>query len=162
MSGGNTKNGVTCSQVAVQDCTMEGYMIPRVLWQKSFSSSRAASSLAAVDVVPEFRTVLSWTKLALKFPTRGDEEHERKRYTEEQITYTLRQAECVTPVTDVCRQLGVSEANFYLWKKKYDQLGMTEIWEMRQQGDANARLKRLVAELTLDKPILGEVVQKKL
>jgi len=56
----------------------------------------------------------------------------------------------------------VSEASFYLWKKKYGKLGMTEIWEMRQLRDENARLKRLVAELTLDKHILGEVVRKKL
>lgn len=74
----------------------------------------------------------------------------------------MRQAEGGTPVADVCRQLGVSEASFYLWKKKYGKLGMTEIREMRQLRDENARLKRLVAELTLDKHILGEVVRKKL
>ena len=85
-----------------------------------------------------------------------------KRFTEEQITHALRQAEGGTPVVDVCRQLGVSEASFYLWKKKYGKLGMTEIREMRQLRDENARLKRLVAELTLDKHILGEVVRKKL
>ena len=85
-----------------------------------------------------------------------------KRHTEEQIAYALRQAEGGTPVADVCRQLGVSEASFYLWKKKYGKLGMTEIREMRQLRDENARLKRLVAELTLDKHILGEVVRKKL
>jgi putative transposase len=85
-----------------------------------------------------------------------------KRYTEEQITYALRQAESGTQVADVCRQLGVSEASFYLWKKKYGKLGMTEIREMRQLRDENARLKRLVAELTLDEHILGEVVKKKL
>ena len=85
-----------------------------------------------------------------------------KRFTEEQITYALRQAEGGTPVVDVCRQLGVSEARFYLWKKKYGKLGMTAIREMRQLRDENARLKRLVAELTLDKHILGEVVRKKL
>jgi putative transposase len=85
-----------------------------------------------------------------------------KRFTEEQITYALRQAEGGTPVADVCRQLGVSEASFYLWKKRYGKLGMTEIREMRQLRDENSRLKRLVAELTLDKHILGEVVRKKL
>ena len=82
-----------------------------------------------------------------------------KRFTEEQITYALRQVEGGTPVVDVCRQLGVSEASFYLWKKKYGKLGMTAIREMRQLRDENARLKRLVAELTLDKHILGEVVR---
>jgi putative transposase len=86
----------------------------------------------------------------------------RKRFTDEQITFALRQAEGGTPVPDVCRQLGVSEASFYLWKKKYAKLGLTEIRELRQLRDENARLKRLVADLTLDKHILGEVVRKKL
>lgn len=86
----------------------------------------------------------------------------KKRYTDEQITYALRQAEAGTPVADVCRQMGVSEASFYLWKKKYGKLGLTEIRELRQLRDENSRLKRLVADLTLDKPILGEVVRKKL
>lgn len=65
-------------------------------------------------------------------------------------------------MTEVCRQLGVSEASFYLWKRKYGKLGLTEIRELRQLRDENTRLKRLVAELTLDKHILGEVVRKKL
>jgi putative transposase len=86
----------------------------------------------------------------------------QKRFTDEQITYALRQAEGGTTVADVCRQLGVSEASFYLWKKKYGKLGLTEIRELRQLRDENARLKRLVGELTLDKHILGEVVRKKL
>jgi putative transposase len=86
----------------------------------------------------------------------------KSRYTEEQIAFALRQAESGTPVADVCRQMGVSEASFYLWKKKYGKLGLTEIRELRQLRDENARLKRLVADLTLDKHILGEVIRKKL
>ena len=58
--------------------------------------------------------------------------------------------------------MGVSEASFYVWKKKYGQLGLTEIRELRQLRDENARLKRPVADLTLDKHILGEVIRKKL
>jgi len=85
-----------------------------------------------------------------------------KRFSDEQITYALRQAESGMPVADVCRQLGVSEASFYLWRKKYAKLGLTEIRELRQLRDENTRLKRLVADLTLDKHILGEVVRKKL
>lgn len=77
----------------------------------------------------------------------------KSRYTEEQITYALRQAESGTPVADVCRQLGVSEASFYVWKKKYGKLGMSEIRELRQLREENSRLKRLVADLTLDKHI---------
>lgn len=85
----------------------------------------------------------------------------RSRYSEEQITYALRQAEGGTPVADVCRQLGVSEATFYIWKKKYAALGVTELRELRQLREENAKLKRLVADLTLDKHILAEVVRKK-
>jgi putative transposase len=86
----------------------------------------------------------------------------KTRFTEEQITYALRQVESGTPPADVCRQLGCSEASFYLWKKRYGSLGMTEVKELRQLRDENARLKRLVADLTLDKNILAEVVRKKL
>ena len=86
----------------------------------------------------------------------------KSRYTEEQIAFALRQAESGTPVADACRQMGVSEASFYVWKKKYGKLGLTEIRELRQLRDENARLKRLVADLTLDKHILGEVIAKKL
>ena len=84
------------------------------------------------------------------------------RFSEEQITYALRQVEGGTPPADVCRQLGCSEASFYIWKKRYGSMGMTEVRELRQLRDENARLKRLVADLTLDKNILSEVVRKKL
>lgn len=57
----------------------------------------------------------------------------KSRYTEEQIAFALRQAEGVTPVADVCRQMGVSEASFYVWKKKYGKLGLTEIREVRRR-----------------------------
>ena len=86
----------------------------------------------------------------------------KSRYTEEQIAYALRQAEGGMVVGDVCRQVGIGEATFYNWKKKYGQLGITEIRELRQLRDENARLKRLVADLTLDKHIMGEVIRKKL
>ena len=85
----------------------------------------------------------------------------KKHFTEEQITYALRQAESGMPVPDVCRQMGCSEASFYIWKKRYANLGVTELKELRQLRDENARLKRLVADLTLDKHILGEALRKK-
>lgn len=86
----------------------------------------------------------------------------RTRFTEEQTTYALRQVEAGTSPADVCRQLGCSEASFYIWKKRYGDLGMMEAKELRQLRDENARLKRLVADLTLDKHILSEVVRTKL
>lgn len=86
----------------------------------------------------------------------------RSRYSDEQIAYALRQAETGTPVGDVCRQLGISEATFYVWKKKYANLGVTELRELRQLREENAKLKHLVADLTLDKHILGEIIRKKI
>jgi putative transposase len=84
----------------------------------------------------------------------------RSKFSEEQVAYALRQAESGTPVGDVCRQLGVSEATFYTWKKKYGHLGVTELRRLRQLEDENARLKRVVADLTLDKHILMETIRK--
>ena len=86
----------------------------------------------------------------------------KSRYSEEQIAYALRQGEARTPVADVCRGLGISEATFYVWKKKYASLGVSELRKLRQLEAENARLKGLVADLTLDKHILQEVLAKKL
>jgi len=85
----------------------------------------------------------------------------RSRYSDEQIAYALRQAESGTAVADVCRQLGIAEATYYVWKKKYGHLGATELRELRQLREENAKLKRVVADLTLDKHILTEILQKK-
>jgi len=85
----------------------------------------------------------------------------RSCYTQEQATYALHVAESGTPVADVCRQTGIAEATFYLWKKKFGSLGVPEVRELRQMREENARLKRLVADLTLDKQILQEVIRKK-
>lgn len=85
----------------------------------------------------------------------------RSKFSEEQIAYALRQAESGTPVGNVCRQLGVSEATFYVWKKRYGHLGVGEVRRVRQLEDENARLKQLVADLTLDKHMLAEALRKK-
>ena len=84
----------------------------------------------------------------------------RAKFSEEQVAYALRQAESGSPVGDVCRQLGVSEATFYIWKKKYAPLGVSELRRLRQLVDENARLKHLVADLTLDKHMLSEALRK--
>ena len=86
----------------------------------------------------------------------------RKRYSEEQIIYALKQAESGVKITDICRKMGVSTNTFYLWKKKYAGLGVQEMKRMKVLQQENDRLKKLVAELTLDKHILQEVVEKKL
>jgi putative transposase len=84
----------------------------------------------------------------------------RSRFSEEPITYVLRQAESGTAVADVCRQLGVSEATFYVWKKKFAHLGVSELRRMRQIEEEHVRLKKLVADLTLAKHILQETLRK--
>jgi putative transposase len=85
----------------------------------------------------------------------------KSRFTEEQITFALRQVDSGTAVVEVCRQMGISEATFYVWKRKYGNLGVTVLRQLRQLQDENARLKRLVADLTLDRHILQEVIKKK-
>ena len=86
----------------------------------------------------------------------------KSRFSWEQIAYALGMADGGTPVVEVCRQIGISEATFYTWKKEYGELGVSELRKLRQLEDENARLRRIVADLTLDKQILQEVVKKKL
>ncbi len=85
---------------------------------------------------------------------------EKSRFSEEQVAYAIRQAESGTAVADVCRQLGVSEATFYVWKKKFAHLGVGEMRRLRQLEEENSRLKRVVADLTLDKHMLAEALRK--
>ncbi len=85
----------------------------------------------------------------------------KTRYTEEQIAFALKQAETGTRVEEVCRKMGISEATFYNWKKKFGGMGMTELRRLRQLEEENQRLKRLVADLSLDKEMLQEVIKKK-
>lgn len=84
----------------------------------------------------------------------------KSRFTEEQIAYALRQSESGTAVADVCRQLGIREATYYVWKQKFAHLGTSELRRLRQLEDENNRLKRLVADLTLDKHMLAEALRK--
>ena len=83
----------------------------------------------------------------------------KSKFTGEQIAFALRQAEVGTPVAEVCRKMGVSEATYYRWKQLYGGLGPSELRKMRQLEEEN--LKRLVADLSLDKAMLQEVLAKK-
>ena len=85
----------------------------------------------------------------------------KTRYTEEQIAFALKQAETGNRVEKVCRKMGISEATFYNWKKKFGGMGVTELRRLRQLEEENHRLKRLVADLSLDKEMLQEVIKKK-
>lgn len=85
----------------------------------------------------------------------------KSRFTQEQIVYALKQAEQGTPVTELCRKMGVSEQTSYTWRKKFAGMGIAEMRRVKQLEDENRRLKSLVAELTLDKHVLQEVLRKK-
>lgn len=85
----------------------------------------------------------------------------RPRYTEEQIAFALRQVESGTPVAEVIRKMGITEPTFYRWKKQFAGMGVAEIRRLKQLEDENARRKRLVADLTLDKTMLQDVLKRK-
>nr|WP_097462131.1 IS3 family transposase [Mangrovitalea sediminis] len=85
----------------------------------------------------------------------------RSRYTEEQIAFALKQAELGTPVPEVCRKMGISDATFYAWRKKFGGLGPSEVKRLKQLEEENNRLKKLVADLSLDKAMLQDVLFKK-
>jgi putative transposase len=82
----------------------------------------------------------------------------KKTFSEEQIALALREAEAGTPVTEVCRKLGVSEQSFYRWKRKYMGMGVAELRRLKQLEEENRKLKRIVADLTLDKQMLQDVL----
>ena len=86
----------------------------------------------------------------------------KSRFTEEQIAYALRQAETGTAVAEVIRKMGISEQTFYRWKKQYAGMGVGELRRLRQLEEENRKLKQLVADLSLDKVMLQDVLTKKL
>ena len=85
----------------------------------------------------------------------------KSRFTERQIVVVLKQAEAGVPVQDLIRKYGISEQTFYRWRKQYGGLGASELQQLKQLREENRRLKGLVADLTLDKQILQEVVLSK-
>lgn len=86
----------------------------------------------------------------------------RKRFSVEQIVAVLKQVEVGVPVAEVCRQAGITEQTFYRWKKQYVGLEIDQVRQLKQLQEENARLKKLVAELSLDKTMLQDVLAKKL
>lgn len=84
-----------------------------------------------------------------------------KRFTEEQISYALRQAESGVPVAEICRKLQVTEQSFYRWKRKYSGMGIAELRRLKLLERENRKLKQLVADLSLDKQMLQDVLGKK-
>jgi putative transposase len=86
----------------------------------------------------------------------------KSKFTEAQIVFAIRQVESGTSVDEICRKLGISQATFFNWKKKYGGLGVSDLRKLRQLEEENHQLKKLVADLSLDKQILQDVLKKKL
>ena len=84
----------------------------------------------------------------------------RTKFTESQISFALQQAETGVKVEEVCRKMGISDATFYIWKKKYGGLGVCELRRLKQLEEENRQLKQIVADLSLDKQILQDVLKK--
>ncbi len=85
----------------------------------------------------------------------------KSRYSAEQVAFALRQVESGTPVPDVCRKIGVAEQTFYRWKKRFAGMGIAEVRRLRILEEENRKLKQLVADLSLDKQMLQDVLRKK-
>lgn len=83
------------------------------------------------------------------------------RYSAEQVAFAMRQAESGTPVSEICRKMGIVEQTFYRWKKKYIGMGVAEVRKLRILEEENKKLKQLVADLSLDKQMLQDVLRKK-
>ena len=85
----------------------------------------------------------------------------KSKFSEGQIATALRQVDAGAPIPEITRSLGISEATYYVWRKKYGQMAVAEVRRLRQLETENSKLKQLVADLTLDKVILQEVLAKK-
>lgn len=83
------------------------------------------------------------------------------RYTAEQVAFAMRQAESGTSVPEICRKMGIAEQTFYRWKKKFTGMGVAEVRRLRVMEEENRKLKQLVADLSLDKQMLQDVLRKK-
>jgi putative transposase len=89
------------------------------------------------------------------------EQVRKSKYTAEQVAFVLKQAEVGTPVSEVCRKVGITEQTFYRWKSKYGGMLPSDVKRLRQLEDENRKLKQIVADLSLDKVMLQDVLSKK-
>lgn len=100
---------------------------------------------------------------AVNFPGReGERKLKASRFTDAQKAFIIKQGEDGTPVAEVCRKAGISQATYFNWKKKYAGLMPSEMKRLREMEDENKRLKKIVADLMLDKEMLQDVIKRKL
>lgn len=85
----------------------------------------------------------------------------KSKFSEQEIVYALKQVEAGVPLAELCRKYGVSEQTFYRWRSKYGGLSASELQRLKQLEQENRQLKKLVADLSLDKHVLQEVLAKK-
>ena len=85
----------------------------------------------------------------------------KSKFTEAQLVFAIKQSEQCVRVDEICRKMGISEATFYNWKKKYGGLGISELRELRMLKDENARLKKMVADVRMDKQMMKDVIKKR-
>lgn len=86
----------------------------------------------------------------------------KSKFTEAQIAFAIKQSESGTKVDEICRKMGITTVTFYNWKKKYGGLGVSELRRLKQLEEENSKLKKIVADLSLDKQMLQDVLKKKL
>ncbi len=115
-----------------------------------------------VDLPPENSATDSWKILIYPSWPGGGFSMKKSRFSEQQIAFVLRQAEEGTAVAEVCRKAGISEATYYNWRKKYGGLMPSEMKRLKQLEEENQRLKKLVADLSLDKEMLQDVIRRKI
>jgi putative transposase len=84
------------------------------------------------------------------------------KFSDAQKAFILKQGETGTPVAEICRKAGISQATYFAWKKKYAGLLPDEMRRLKQLEDENARLKKIVADLTLDREMLQDVIRRKI
>ena len=85
----------------------------------------------------------------------------KSRFTEQQIVYAIKQVEVGVPIVELCRKYGISQQTFYRWRKKYGGLAPSELQRLKELERENTQLKKLVADLSLDKQILQDVLARK-
>jgi putative transposase len=128
-----------------------------------------AVHLLNTDVLPTFRSASrKYPRIGLEFsaPTSRLEKERRtmkaSKFTDAQKAFIIKQGEDGTPVAEVCRKAGISQATYFNWKKKYAGLMPSEMRRLRELEQENGRLKKIVADLSLDKEMLQDVIKRKL